>query len=482
MNPIIDAIFRHSRQTPRAPAIESRGRIITYRELANAIREAGGILRQAEVGRVGISMNNGPSWAIWDLAALYAGMVSIPLNGFFSDSQRNHVIRDAGIQAIVDDRGTNHEIAGYQAGWYEPPVRGESEIFPATVKVTYTSGTTGAPKGVCLSMAAIDKVASSLLAQTNARPGDRHLSALPLSVLLENIAGLYVPLMAGACIVLEPLHAVGLNGSSRFDASQLLDALHEHKASTCIMVPAMLEALTKTLAAGYVSPSRLRLLAVGGGRVSARLINKARGFGLPVYQGYGLSECASVVALNVPEDDDVLTVGRPLQHVELKLADDSEVLIRAPGFLGYLGHRQPDTEWWPTGDLGHLDSQGRLHIDGRKKNIFITAFGRNVSPEWVEAELMAESVIMQAVVLGEQRPFNLAIVVSNAPDKRISAGIAAVNEQLPDYARIGRWIRATEPFTADNGMATPNGIPRRKAIAHHYRDSIDFQYKETQRA
>ena len=220
MNPIIEALFKHARQIPTAPAIESRGRQVSYAELAGLVRSAARILHAKQVRRLGIAMDNGPSWAIWDLAAQYADVTMVPLSGFFSDEQRRHVIRDAGLQAIVSDRPGGQDILGHPYSWQYLPARDGNPLFPGTAKVTYTSGTTGAPKGVCLAIGGISKVASSLVAVTNARPGDRHLAALPLSVLLENIAGLYVPLMVGACVVLEPLQKLGLQGSSRFSSAR----------------------------------------------------------------------------------------------------------------------------------------------------------------------------------------------------------------------------------------------------------------------
>ena len=415
MNPIIEALFKHARQIPTAPAIESRGRQVSYAELAGLVCSAARILHAKQVRRLGIAMDNGPSWATWDLAAQYADVTMVPLSGFFSDEQRRHVIRDAGLQAIVSDRPGGQDILGRPYSWQYLPARDGNPLFPGTAKVTYTSGTTGAPKGVCLAIGGISKVASSLVAVTNARPGDRHLAALPLSVLLENIAGLYVPLMVGACVVLEPLQKLGLQGSSRFSSARFLAALDASHATTCIMVPAMLEALTREISAETPVPKDLRLVAVGGGRVSPRLIDRARAFGLPIYQGYGLSECASVVAFNAPGEQDSKSAGRPLPHVELRLADDGEILVRNTGFLGYLGKPAAASGWLPTGDLGDIDGQGRVHIVGRRKNIFITAFGRNVSPEWIESELLSEAEIAQAVVFGEQRPFNAAVIVSGAP-------------------------------------------------------------------
>jgi long-subunit acyl-CoA synthetase (AMP-forming) len=121
-------------------------------------------------------------------------------------------------------------------------------------------------------------------------------------------------------------------------------------------------------------------------------------------------------------------------------------------------------------------------VTGRKKNIFITSFGRNVSPEWVERELTVNPVIAQAAVFGEARPFNVAVIVARAPSVQafalVDEAIAQVNQSLPDYARVTRWILAEQPFHFNNGLATSNGRLRRDQIFKHYLDSIQDLYKE----
>jgi long-subunit acyl-CoA synthetase (AMP-forming) len=127
-----------------------------------------------------------------------------------------------------------------------------------------------------------------------------------------------------------------------------------------------------------------------------------------------------------------------------------------------------------------LDEQGFLHVTGRKKNMFITAFGRNVAPEWVEGELGLHPAIAQAAVFGEGRPWNIAVIVPRggpAPDTMEQA-IAEANAQLPDYARVRGWLRADAPFTPENGQLTMNGRLRREAIRDVYGERIDQLYRE----
>jgi long-subunit acyl-CoA synthetase (AMP-forming) len=156
--------------------------------------------------------------------------------------------------------------------------------------------------------------------------------------------------------------------------------------------------------------------------------------------------------------------------------------VRGNGFLGYVGEapRDPDT-LIATGDIGAFNDDGTLSLRGRKKSIFVTAFGRNVSPEWVESELCLQPAIAQAAVFGEARPFNVAVIVARTPvSAEVDAAIAAVNRGLPDYARIERWVSAQAPFSLTNGQLTANGRLRREALAAAYADVLNTFYEEVE--
>jgi long-chain acyl-CoA synthetase len=146
-------------------------------------------------------------------------------------------------------------------------------------------------------------------------------------------------------------------------------------------------------------------------------------------------------------------------------------------FLGYLGDAAAPPQWWPTGDLGRIDADGYLHISGRKKHLLITAFGRNVSPEWVETALRGEHALAQAVVFGDAQPALSAVlwpVRADTPEAQLQAAVDAANATLPDYARIRRWVRGRVNFDAASGMATANGRPQRAAILQLHADVLDI--------
>jgi len=461
------------------PALRGEGEEISYARLLEAIAERRGVLEAVGARRVALALDNGPQWALWDLALLAGGQVCVPLPGFFSPTQQMHVLDSAGIDTLIVDpaAASATPFAGFVP--VAPGILQRTPLqlpaLPAgTAKITYTSGSTGQPKGVCLSAAAQLAVAHSVAQIGEGGAVERHLGVLPLATLLENIAGLYAGLLAGARVELLPMRTIGFSGGGGFDPARFLQTLHAHRPHSLILLPQMLLALVGAAEQGHALPAGLRFVAVGGGQVSPRLLQRAEALGLPVYEGYGLSECASVVCLNTPSARRIGTVGRPLPHAGVRIGDDGEVQVRGARMLGYLGEAPPDAlaaeAWLGTGDLGHFDD-GFLVLHGRRKHQFITAYGRNVNPEWVEAELVQQGAIAQAWVHGEACPENLAVLVprrADCSDVELEAAVAAANAGLPDYACAHRWLRAEAPFTLANGLLTANGRLRRAALAAHY--------------
>lgn len=497
MSMIFQEISGHARQQPNAIALQGAQEELSYAELIERVMTCGSGLSRTGLRAFGLLADNSLDWAVADLAALFGNTLLVPLPPFFSSQQLLHAIQDSGLEAILTDQPERvASLLSGQVERMEAPFVGSLSLLrltqPATArmpahtaKITYTSGTTGNPKGVCLSRMAMENVALSLRQATAAIPEDRHLCLLPLSTLLENIGGIYVPLLAGATACVLPLQQVGLTGAAALDTAAMLHAMHSQRASTAIMVPQMLHALTAAIGMGAATPATLRFVAVGGAPVSPRLLEIAKQLGVPAFEGYGLSECSSVVAVNTPEANLPGSVGKPLQHVKIKFAEDGEILIGGSVFEGYLGLPEKPSKdgLWPTGDAGYLDEHGYLHLTGRKKNMFITSFGRNVAPEWVESELTIQPAIAQAAVFGEAKPWNVAIIVPRPlPGKAIAESVAqaifAANATLPDYARIGKWLIASEPFTLQNDLLTTNGRLRRAEILSHYGQALAQLYTE----
>ncbi|MET0282565.1 MAG: AMP-binding protein [Steroidobacteraceae bacterium] len=454
----------------------------TFEQVAEQARALAAQFKAQGTKVLATLMDNSPAWVVADLAAAELEVVHVPLPVFFTADQIAHALGAAGVDTVL----TSPELA---ARWPQAPsspcaITGQSlamvrlparpvSIPAGTAKITFTSGTTGAPKGVCLNAEAMRSVASGLVTAMEPLDIRRHLCALPFAVLLENIAGVMAPLMRGATCVALPLEQLGLTGSSSFDAARFHATVVAQQPHSIILLPQMLRVwVGHLMLSGQRAPESLKLVAVGGAAVGTKLLELARAVGIPAYEGYGLSEGASVQTLNLPSADLPGSAGRVLPHARLRIAADGEVHVSGSLFLGYLGQGAVDPEnqddnWWPTGDLGRIDAGGFLHISGRKKHLLITAFGRNVSPEWVETALRSEHAVAQAVVFGDGEPTLSAVlwpVRADAPDAALQAAVDAANSSLPDYARVDRWLRGEADFSVSSGLATANGRPQRAAI------------------
>ncbi|WP_432698199.1 AMP-binding protein [Marinobacterium sp. YM272] len=473
---MIDHFFseleRLARQQPDTPALQDEISSISWGDLPGAIDTLAEQLRTAAGERIALLADNSRHWVLTDLAALKLGRVVVPVPLFFSAAQRDHLLEASGIDTLIS-------VSDDQLIIQHLPARA-TPLHPGTAKITFTSGTTGTPKGVCLSTDQQLQVARSLAERLQGLALSRHLCLLPLATLLENIAGVYTALLLGATLVTPSLKTLGIQGSSELDLRALASSLNSYAPDSLIALPQILSALTGAVEAGVAVPT-LKFIAVGGARVGADLIERARRCGLPAYEGYGLSECASVVSLNTPDLDKPGTAGTPLAHSRLHLNPEGELIIDANLMLGYLGE-PPQHGPFATGDLVDIDADAFLSVKGRRRNVLISSFGRNLSPEWVESEWLAQPGIQQAVLFGEARPFNTLLVYApSLGDNRLEEIRQRLNATLPDYARVGGWHRVSEPMNTGNGLYTANGRPRRDAIATRYHDEIEsFYLPETQ--
>jgi len=497
MSLVLSAVRRHAKRQPDKIALTGRT-LLTYQQLTNEVEEIAAQLKFFHNSVIGLLLPNDPAWVVVDLAAIASDCTLIPLPEFFSDRQLTYIIKQANIDIIISDQKERLQsllmpddikyqghinIARHSFNIFRTKYDYESRLQEKTAKITYTSGTTGSPKGVCLQQAVIEKVAVSLQQATGMSEADRHMCLMPLSTLLENIAGIYAPLIAGGNCHLLPDVEKGTNGVNRIDPVLLLKAINKNNATTIILTPQLLQSLTKEIARGARSPDSLRFAAVGGAPVSISLLEKAQSLEIPVYEGYGLSECASVVALNSPQYNKPGSVGKPLPHVNLRFSESGEIEIAGTVFDGYLDEIDhlsvKEFEYISTGDLGYMDSDGYLYLIGRKKNMYITSYGRNIAPEWIECELQQQQVILQAYVYGESRPWNIAIIVPTpgANEDSINMAIIKTNQALPDYAHISAWIGAREHFSPNNNLLTNTGRLRRKEIENTYELDIEELYK-----
>lgn len=465
-----ERLRRLAETRPGALALAAPDERLDYRTLWGAVHELAEAITAAGLQRLGLCGDNGPAWAVADLACLLAGVVCVPVPGFFSPAQVRHLVGRAGLEGLLWPAagGTADRHRLTERTWLQalPLADAPPPMPPGTAKVTFTSGSTGTPKGVCLSGHHLAATTDALRTRLAGIPLRRHLCLLPLATLLENIAGLYLPLTMGAAVELRPLESLGMTGSSRLDAERLLHALHQARPDSLILVPELAAVLIAAGERGRLEGLEFRFLAVGGGKVAPQLLARAAAIGLPLYEGYGLSECGSVVSLNVPGASRVGSAGRPLDHLRVEVDGDREIQVYGHTHLGYLGESGVEGAGLATGDLGYLDHDGYLHVDGRRKNLLITGFGRNISPEWLESELLQALRIPQALVFGDGEPLPSALLV--VPDPRpaetIRAAVRELNQHLPDYARLARIFLRRRPLGRADGHLTGNGRLARARI------------------
>lgn len=423
----------------------------------------------------------------------------------------------------------------------------EHDGSPETLAtIVYTSGTTGSPKGVMLSHRNILWNAYSSLRSIPAYPHDLFLSFLPLSHSFERTVGYYFPMMAGATVAYARSVALLAEDLLSVRPTVLISVPRIYER-VCRKVETQLEAKPPlarklfTLAVdvgwsrfeyrqgrGSWHPTHLlwplldrlvasKVMARLGGRVRVAICGGAPlpfavartfiGLGLPVLQGYGLTEASPVLSVNRWDDNDPASVGPPLEEVELRLGKHDELLAKSPGvMLGYWNNPQAsaatvDEEGWlHTGDQARIED-GRIYITGRLKEIIVLANGEKVPPADMEMAIMGDPLFEQIMVIGDNRPYLAALLVLNrerwqplanalglAPDTRASlrderacaAVLERVNprlERFPGYARIRRIALLDEPWTAVDGLLTPTLKLRRDRILKHHAAEVSELYQ-----
>jgi long-chain acyl-CoA synthetase len=460
----------------------------SYSDLRGAVDAESRWLARSGVASCALLADNGASWVIADLSLMQSRALHVPLPSWFTQRQIDHVLEDAGIEFILTDQPRRLVEAcdqlmvcgtapRSQLTLLRRQTAGASKVPADVVKVTYTSGSTGAPKGVCLTLEALETVARSVVSATSLSIG-RHLCAMPLATLLENVAGIYAPILLEATCVVPSSRAIGI-GFGAIDPTAFVTTISRVAPHSLIVPPELLRLLIVATRKEWRPPADLRFIAVGGATVSQSLLDEAHAVGLPAYQGYGLSECASVVCLNTPAASRAGSVGKPLPHARVRIDHHGQIVVSGAVMRGYVGEQAQPTAEIETGDLGEVDADGYVFVRGRLKNMFITSMGRNVSPEWVEAELLREPSIAQAVVSGEGKPWPCALICASSPNvtsQEIERAVAAANTRLPNYAHVRRWAMLPQPLSFSGGTLTANGRPRRDAIAAAYADVINDLY------
>jgi long-chain acyl-CoA synthetase len=470
---MINELKDHASAQPAAIALTASGISLPYGELYQRVVALAEVLAKRDTRRLGIGVENGLDWIIADLAGMMSGIGIVPVPHYFSPGQVDFLLESAHVDYLVSATASNPS-----AGLFGSSIQKISDQAAAKepVKITFTSGSTGAPKGVVLRHDKLLTIARSIVQMMEQLDIGKHLCVLPLATLLENIAGVYAPLIKGIEICVPNGEEVGLSGSSGLDPAQFAACINEIQPESMILVPQLLLATVTLTELGMTNPEHLKMVAVGGGKVAENLIEKASALKIPVYQGYGLSEAGSVVTLNLPGEQRKGSVGKALSHANIRVSEKGELEVAGMLMEGYLGEERSG-DWLSTGDLGSIDEDGFVYVTGRIKNTFITSYGRNVHPEWVEAEFSQFPAVGQCLFYGEARDENLLLVWPRFPidTATLDEMTRKVNEGLPDYARIHRVLMVEQPIS--EALMTGNGRLKRSEVISLYQTDIENEYE-----
>lgn len=418
--------------------------------------------------------------------------------------------------------------------------------------ILFTSGTTGDPKGVQLTHANILSNVEASASLFDLNPADSCLAHLPLAHILERMAGYYLMLWNGCTIayaesiqtVAQDLRAV--SPTLCVSVPRILEKIYASIEARAAEAPAHIKALTfwairtahrvgdlrehgkyvpvplafqffiadrlvyRKIRAAF--GGRIRLFVTGGAPLAPELAIFFHTVGIVVLEGYGLTETSPVIAVNTFTHRKPGTVGRPIPGVECRIAEDGEILVRGPNvFPGYYQDEAATREtfseggWFHTGDIGEIDVRGFLHITDRKKDLLVTAGGKNVAPQKIENILKTDKYISEAMLYGDRKPFVTALIVPDFEWLERYAGwkglkvanraelvhhprvrdflarrIDRVQEEahLASYESVKKYHVLDHEFSQKEGEVTPTLKIRRREITKHYQRELEALYEK----
>src|SRR2546426_1830962 len=543
------------------------------RETAGRLAQAG--VKAGD--RVVLFCENRPQWHIVDFACHLLGAVPVPLYPTLPANQVQYIVAESGagallvsgkerartavqaaatipgVRVIGIDPDLAEGVPGLDSLALPPQPPAAAPLSGTTLaSLIYTSGTTGEPKGVMLSHRNFISQIEALQPLYPIYPTDEVISFLPLSHVYARIVD-YLFLYCGCQITyvsppekvveyiaeVKPTIMGSFPGLYEKAYVRILSRLQQEgglkarlfawamrvgrKARTAVWMdrrPGILtrltDALAKKLAFSKVLErfgGRLKFTVSGGAPLTREIAEFFDIIGLPILNGYGLTESSPVIAVNRLETNRLGSVGPAAPGVEIHIAEDGEIFARGPNIMLGYWHKPDATKeavdvdgWLHTGDIGHLDPDGFLFITDRKKNLIATTGGKKVAPEPIEARLRASPYIAQAVCVGERRPYITALILPNFENLEayfkerglrgmnreqmsqhqltralVEAAVKEANADLATFERIRRVEVLAKDFSLEAGEITPKLNVRRNVIVEHYQTVIDEMYLKTHR-
>ena len=495
METLLDLVREGATRFDRRPALMIRPffrtRTWRYRDLATTVPRAANVLREGglrEGDRAIVWAVNRPEWGIAFLAIAHAGGVAVPLDVRHTVEFGQKIVAQTGAKLVIASRQT--EASARQLGLpivfvesIPDLARRSAPLPPATVtrdtlaEIVFTSGTTGEPKGAMLTHGNLMTNATTMTRVMSFDEKDRLLSVLPLSHLYEQVLGFLGPMVVGASIVypVSRQPAVLIRTFRDFKVSvllivpqglRLLDAAIERRVDQsgkrasfdrahrwARRAPRPVRRLLFRPVLGEFG-GRLHTIGVGASALEVDVAQRWTEMGVDVLQGYGATEMGPVISFTRPERNVLGTVGEPIPGVEVRIAEDGEILARGPGrFLGYW--KKPDATaaaidgngWYHTGDLGAITAEGMLTFRGRKKDMLALPDGQKVYAEDVEAILRDDGRVNDAAVVGWPLGAGLkvhAVLLLDDPALETDV-IARANGQLAPHQQIRGSTVWTDP-------------------------------------
>jgi long-chain acyl-CoA synthetase len=521
---------------------------LTARQLLAQVLVARAYLRRLRLkkgDRCALLAHNSVQWVAMDLAIMAEGLIVVPLYARQAPAELVAMMKDCWPAVIAcGDKSLADSIV---EAWPEAPphftfenvfsLQREPVENPAlrivaedVVTIIYTSGTSGEAKGVMLNSGNV----GYMLGCTSDRLDQlMQIRAVPPHATQDTVFH-YLPLcFAGSWILMLTCLRRGSNLTLNTDLAKIAAEMRQAAPDYFLNVPALLERMRKAvdeqlwktggfplkvyakakgawvrrqggkshagdgiwlgLANRLVFPTirkkmiggKLRALICGSAPLSAETQLFFMMLGIPVLQVYGLTETTAICTM---DDPDVPVVpgrtGPAIAGVEMKIADDAEIVVRGPNiFPGYWSRPEETAKvlrdgWFHTGDQGEVDANGSWKIVGRIKNLIVLGSGHNVAPEPIEDKILRElPSAVQVVVIGNGRGYLAALVTGNTNAEKAQAALDVVNGDLPHYRQVRAVHIIVEAFTIESGLLTANGKLKRDAISEHFRDEIDAMYE-----